>query len=46
MQCTIRQHRHLLECYSLRHAKQVEADECVSDVVTTSQVEMSLAAAF
>ena len=34
MQCTIRQHHHI-ECNLLRHAKPVEADECVSDVKTS-----------
>jgi len=38
MQCTIRQRRHL-ECSPLWHVKPVKADECVSDVVATSQVE-------
>ena len=44
MQCTIHQRRHL-ECNSLRHAEPMKTDERVGDVVT-SQVEMSLAAAF
>jgi len=38
MQCMIRQHRHI-EFNSLWHVKPMKADERVSDVVTTSQVE-------
>jgi len=45
MQSTIRQRRHL-EYNSLQHAEPMKADERVGDVVTTSQVEMSLVAAF
>jgi len=42
MQCTIRQRRHL-ECNSVRHAEPMKIDDHVGDVVTTCQVEMSLA---
>ena len=45
MQSMTRQCCHL-ECNSLRHAEPMQTDERVGDVVTTSQVEMSLAAAF
>ena len=38
MQCTIRQRRHL-EYNLLRHTEPMKAEECVGDVVTTSQVE-------
>jgi len=44
MLCMIRQRRHL-ECNLLWHAEPVKADERVGDVVTTSEVEISLAAA-
>ena len=38
VQCTVRQHRHL-ECNSLWHVELMEADERISDVVSTSRVE-------
>ena len=38
MQSTIHQRRHL-DCDSLRHTEPIKTDECVGDVITTSQVE-------